>query len=534
MKKFLLAVLLVTLAGLAGLTAWSRMRCQAAWQAGLAALAGTRNVAVLEEHFTPGWLASQGHVNLELRGAPGAAFRRRLQAAGQEDVRSRIGFMLGLHVEYGPALLWEWLRAGATGAPVLARIESTLRLDAETRADLGLVRGRVPGLQVSTRLPATGPGEILLHLAPAHLEPSGTEPREGEESDATRWTLTWQGLDGHLHFGRDGAWLTGVLRSPGYRYASSNGALRIVGWSARLDWRRDESGLPVGSTQWQLQRLALRRTAGDPARAPRVVELSGLTGNQEMQVSGEQWWSDTQLVLGGARLGSTQLGLGPGTASVALRGLDVARLKALLPLRGPGVAGTEELPTDQAPGGRAGASGDAWSELLAARPVLDLASLSLQTPEGELMAQGHLTLGPVPKAEPPAGTRGGRHIVDGSLDLRVPGGLVAAARKERRSPWTPLLDPGLLVPEGEYYRAHLSLRPGSFRTGDRAVDASLGRALRSLAEAPPKAAAASAPPAAASASRGPATRRVAEPARQKAAPAPAVPPDASLPAAQAP
>ncbi len=448
MKRFVLAVLVLAIAGATGLAGWSRARVHQEYRGLLQALATRPEVRLLESRLDAGWWTAHAELAFELQGAAGALYQRRMTAAGAENVRSRLGFRSDHRIDHGVLPLWRWLWGGAEGAPVIAEIHSRVALDPETRAELLPVTGAWPALQAETILRAGAPGELQLTLPPGRLE-----PRPAEDGPSGMRTV-WRGLQGSVAFAADGEALAGELVSPGLVGEGETRNLALEDLSLHFDVRRDASGLWVGSVSQELGSLSFATEEQGV-----VLALSGLSVEQSSAVAAGSLRSATKIALGGLQLGANRVG--PGAAEWELRQVDAAAL-----------ATWEGADDERAP----------WTALLSRSPVLEVSRLELDTPEGPLRARGRVVLDAA-RAEALASPLTAPAAVEAQLEIEGPQASFAAALPAESL--ARLQAQGLLVPDGDRLRAVIELREGAL-TANGAPVAWPAEAAGPLADASPR------------------------------------------------
>lgn len=430
MKKLVLGLLALGLLGGLGLASWTAWLAEARHRTLVDAIVRHEDVRLLDADYRAGWLRSRAETSLELRGPVGEGYAERLSEAGVADVRARVGLHVRHAIEHGPLPLWHWLREGALGAPVLARVATRVELDNETGSELAPVLGSLPPLDLEVVLRATGRAEGRLRVAPGRLvwRPVPPEPEEkgGGASQAGA-----PALPEPLHIDWRGLTATFVAKESG------SAAERL---SARVE----------------LPGLALDR-AGRATRASDVharLELRGLSGGAP-----ELLWS--------ARLGSLALGAVGAEAQpgLLLEGwVASGRLELGSPLAGTLETEVASLRTPAA------SLGPARAELVlrAARPgpgpaaEARLRRLTLATPEGEIRGEGRLHLAAAPE-EASAAAPAFAERLGGKLALSAPAHVADWLRV--RSPALRRLLGAHAVPAagGERVRARLRLEGGALR-----------------------------------------------------------------------
>ncbi len=225
MKKPLVLLALVALVA-AGFAQWVSLAVEAVHRDWIAQLGRQPGVRVLTSELDRGWLESEGEVGFELRGVPSVLFAAPLAWAGREGVRSRVGFVVHQRIEHGPLCLLDWLRQGAVGPPVIARIELTVEFDHEAQAELAAAFGRVAPLHAQLAVRVTGEADGPLDMPAVALR-----PQDVEAGAAPRWVGRLGVLQGHARWSRGGWSLD--LAGEGLALAGPEIDLQIRGWQGR-------------------------------------------------------------------------------------------------------------------------------------------------------------------------------------------------------------------------------------------------------------------------------------------------------------
>lgn len=405
MKKFVLALLAVSVALSVGLAGWVGERAESAFHAGVRRLSEQPEIRVLETGYERGWLHSRGQVSFELRGAVGDAFRRRLVAAGRDDVRARVGIDSVHRVDHGPWPVVDWIRDGAQGLPVLVAVESRVELDQETQSELSAVLGRLPSLLAGTTVRLDGDAETVFSLPARALKP-GTVV---QDDPLHRLSGQWGGLEGRLHVAAGGAAVEATLSGAGLQLASEGAP----------GWRVSVGDLAV--------QLAIARTPGQPwtgSVEPHVASLEWMPASDAtglrfsgigLRVESRAGASDLRVAVDGSLegLAAGRSRFGPATARLVVRDVASAALGSLWAARAVGAADPD------APPGR----GTAWPALLARQPAVELAELEIATPGGPLRVRASgVALAPSPDAV----ESGGLAAFRGHVELSAPEPLLAA------------------------------------------------------------------------------------------------------------
>jgi uncharacterized protein YdgA (DUF945 family) len=388
--------------------------------------------------------------------------------------------------------------SAALGGQSLVRVVAWLGLDESVRVEavspaFRLEDGDVhsAGARASLSVgPGAGPTDVRIEIGPLGL-------RDGN----SRLSLGGGRIVLHVDDpGRHGAVSLDVDLEPSSLVGPA-GAIETGAARARLTTEapgRDDAPrhLSIGLDE------AVLRGADPSADALRVGELA------LSQVGGADPATGLHAFETGIRFATLEAGgevYGPGVAKIALRRIDAtafrdvrAALAALSTDDAGGDAGQEAAPAARA------VVAAAIARLLAARPEIDVESVSVHTPTGAIEGRGRVVLagGAGSTATPPGQ---GATVLDGlsaTADLSVPAPWLAAAldaelveqvRAEmggaseaelaeaaafvREAVLARLVEQGLLEPEGGRYRAHVRIADGTVSVNGRGLDpAALGGA----------------------------------------------------------
>ena len=450
MKKLVFSFLLFGLAGLGGYSLWAGLTAQREYRDAVHTFGEEPDVRVLESRFERGWMRSSAETQFELVGEPGDAFELAVEALGAEDARARVGFRMSHQIEHGPRPLWNWVATGFQGAPVMAEVSSVVEFDHESRAELATVIGRVPSVTAYTVVRSGGASETRFS-APSRVLEAVTE-------SGTR-TAEWRGLRGSVLFAPDWRSFVGTVRSPGFEAIGPDFEIRANGLEWQLDVREGD-GLPLGESVWRIGSLHVEPVAETedsdptepepteqvaeepeaeavaevpPAEEPAVetppaevleaeaepffVALRGVGVGQSSEVgagryAGEFWIEVQQVAIGDAVYG-------PGEVRIALSDVDATALRKLrrTTRRLEAQAASGEVSGETASAAVAGEMMQVLPELLSQSPRLELESLSLGLPSGDLRGSGAVWF---------AGNGAPAHVFDvlaglgGELDVEAP------------------------------------------------------------------------------------------------------------------
>ena len=321
MKKLVLVLLLVGIAGFGVMTVWGSLRAKQEYRNLILAIAESPDARVLETSYERGWLQSKSRADVEIRGPLGESFQHWLVGLGREEVRARVGVRMRQTIEHGYGPFTDWLTEGLEGTPIVARVETLLELDEETQSEISAVLGRLPSLSIFTVIRASGVGESSVIVPAQRLE----SKLGGDEGGG--WNAQWKGLRGNLVYTTDFDHLAASFHSPGIEGSRSESlfALRDLQWSA--DLTRDETGLLVGAVKAGFGSF---RLASGEGSAP-GLEVDDWTVQQSNLVEAGSFESALAIRVQAIRLGDRAFG--PGRVEAELRNLD-ARSLARLQSRG--------------------------------------------------------------------------------------------------------------------------------------------------------------------------------------------------------
>jgi uncharacterized protein YdgA (DUF945 family) len=534
-RRPLRALLLVALAsGAAFYVLEASLRAEREYAAFVHQLASGQESRVLESSFERGWLRSRASTSLEVAGGAGLVFRSAVEALGAQDVRSRVGVTLVNEIEHGLLPLVEWARGGFHGAPILARVRSTLEVDQESQLALSESVGKLPPIEAETLL-RTGEAETRFSMRPENLKAR----TEGFEREGR-----WAGLEGEIDATHGFRRISGRVSSPGLDTTGPERriALRDLVWEFDLP----AGELPVGRMTLAVAALEVEST--NAGAVPMAIERLRVEGDSRL--SAGSFGAELAVTAAAVSLGEQRWG--PGSMQIALRDVDG---QALRRLRHAGLRLASHAASEEgAQLAKAVDTLEALPSLIAAGPHVAVEQLELTTPHGPVTATARFALAPATGDEDtqPVGS-----LLRGALDVRMPAAVLdavadARARGELAAEGVSASDAGLAASARERRQAWIA----SLRRAGRLADEGALRSVQTLWGAPEAQPPADAPvaqdasPAAPEAAPAPPAARPQEapapqaaqaaPARrppppQAARPAPAPPPPAApAPAAPAP
>ena len=451
MKKFILIVLLVGIVGFAGVSIWGSLRAKQAYRDLILTLAESPDARVLDTSYEPGWMNSRAHASVEVRGAFGESFQQLMVGLGRDEVRGRVGFLVEQTIEHGYTPLMEWLTTGMEGTPILGRVETRLQLDKETESEIAAVAGRMPPVSISTLVRASGIAESVVAVPARRLEREvAGEDRVARETGEA-WAARWDGLRGTVVHTTDFDQLAARFESAGIEGggAASAFAFRDLKWSADLS--RDESGLLVGDVQTTVGSLRLSSREEDASR----LEVDQWAVTQSSAVQAGSFGTALQVHVGAIRLGGQSFG--PGQMQLELQHLDAHSLARLQSRSVAGFSSPEAQ--DVAPATADGGATGLLSALASRSPQLEIRSLRLATPSGDLKAKLRVDIdGSDPRLL--------RNLYTLLLVLQVhaefecPAAILEAFYQGREEELLELRSQGWVLLDGELYRTRLAFEGG--------------------------------------------------------------------------
>jgi|GEM_PF-3661828 len=291
-KVFALALLLVA-GGAAALwyAAASALGAERAYTAFEHEVASAASARVIDSRFERGWLASRAETSLEVAGGAGLAFRALVASLGVEEPRARVGLRMSHAIEHGPLVLVDWIRGGMEGAPVLARVRSTLRFDHEAQRTLADAVGKVSGVTADTVVRRGGVASVRLAAPAQRLRAAG---------DGFAREVRFDGVSGTLDLTDGYRRVAGTIQLPGL---AARGLERV--FAARgVVWRLDVPGRGRPPARMELAIASLALGGGgldqvlaleDAVAEPSVRLLGG-------RFEGEATWTATAVAAAGAPL----------------------------------------------------------------------------------------------------------------------------------------------------------------------------------------------------------------------------------------
>lgn len=252
----------------------------------------------------------------------------------------------------------------------LARIESTLELSEEARAEIAEVFGEKEPLFATTLIGLTGAGSTTVSSPAFELD------KDGEK-------LSWQGVEGKVDFGRNLSSLECDLKAPGMELTENGTTARLGELSFECDLERAFDSLYMGTA------------------AIRIASMHHATPTESMQV--EQISYATDMRKNGDYF---DMALAAGVGSMAMKGLTMSELRydlAFNHLHGPTYAamqrkmeesmtGSALNDTNASAAALVAALGEYVPQLLEHSPQLVINRIGFSMPEGEAGFKGTIQL----------------------------------------------------------------------------------------------------------------------------------------------
>jgi len=475
MKKFVLILLLVGIAGFGAVTLWGSLRAKQEYRTLILAIVESPDTRILETSYERGWLQSRSRTDVEISGPLGESFQQWLVGLGREEVRGRVGIRMRQTIEHGYLPLVEWLTGELDGTPIVGRVETYFELDEETQSEITAVFGRLPPVSISTVIRLSGVAESSV-MIPAQRLQSKLGGHEGGG-----WIAQWKGLRGNLVYTTGFDHLAASFHSAGIEGTRSGAyfALSDLDWS--VDLTRDQSGLLVGDVK---ARVGSFRLAAGEEGAP-GLELDDWAMRQSNLVEAGSFGSVFEIRVQAVRLGDRVYG--PGKLEVQLRDLDA---RSLARLQGRGVGGfaqpdSQELTQVSVSGGAIGLLPD----LVSRSPQLEIRTLRLTTPSGDIEAKLRIDLD---------GSRPDllRNLLTLLLalelhaDFECPAEILDGLYQDRQEELLELRREGWVLLDGERYRSRLDFERGELfinglpkALGDRPGQPEMSEALPQISAA---------------------------------------------------
>jgi uncharacterized protein YdgA (DUF945 family) len=445
MKKFILVLLLVVIAGVAGVSLWGSLHAKQAYRSLILSISESPDMQVIETSYQQGWLQSKAQIDVEIRGRVGALFQQWMAGLGRDEVRGRVGFRMHQTIEHGYLPLMAWLTGELEGTPTVGRVETRLELDKETQSEIASVIGRLPPASISTVIRASGIAESALSIPAQSLEPQVAGDQEA------LWAARWEGLHGTAVYTTDFDHFAASFHSAGLEGGSAgyNFALRNLQWTA--DMVRDESGLMVGD---------VNALVGSFRVAPREEGAKGFEAEgweviQSNAVQAGSFGTALEVNVRAIRFG--EHGFGPGAVDLRLRNLDA---HSLARLQGRSVGGFPSPSSQEVTPATADEGEMSLLSGLASRsPQLEIRTLRLATPSGDVEAKLRIDLdGSQPGLLENLFTL--LLVVQVEAEFECPAEIVDSLYQEREEELLALRREGWILLDGERYRSHLKLDGG--------------------------------------------------------------------------
>jgi uncharacterized protein YdgA (DUF945 family) len=323
-------------------------------------------------------------------------------------------------------------------------------LDEETESEIAAVAGRMPPVSISTLVRASGIAESAVTVPARHLERevAGEDRVAREEGEA--WAARWEGLRGTVVHTADFEHFAASFESAGIEGggAGSAFAFRDLTWTADLS--RDESGLLVGEVHTSIGSLHLSSREENASG----LEVDQWTVTQSSAVNAGSFGTALQVHVGTIRLGEQSFG--PGEIQFQLEHLDA---HSLARLQSQSVGGFSSPESQDVARATADGGASLLSALASRSPQLEIRSLRLATPSGDLKAKLRVD---VDGSDP----RLLRNLYTLLLVLQVhaefecPAAILEAFYQDREEELLALRRDGWVLLDGELYRSRLAFEGG--------------------------------------------------------------------------
>jgi len=315
MKRLLtIVVVLALFAGalFAGTTFWFGLQAERQYRDLLGQTWDLRYVRLADGGYERGFFKSKARTEVSIQ-APSRA--RQAGGAGQEE--DLVRFTLVHNIDHGPWPLWRSPDAKFTLKPVQAVMETSIELNADTRARLEKALGEVPelaGTKLWTTLLLAGNGKTQL-VVPAFHRKAG---------QAGKVLVDWQGLDAEMTFTSDLKGFVGSLTAPGLRIEANEDHLRVKGVACSFDIHEGIQGLYLGNASWGVDDVEFS------ARGQGEEKPFSATGiNLKTSSKASNGAVDYAMALAVNQLTTQNTPYGPGICQLELRNLDAQTLKRL-------------------------------------------------------------------------------------------------------------------------------------------------------------------------------------------------------------
>jgi uncharacterized protein YdgA (DUF945 family) len=342
-KKLILVVGIVAVvlaAAAAALPYWFGMQAESAYEAMLADMTKTGDVAITSNNFQRGWLESTADTTFGLAGTP-------------------VTVTVLHRISHGPLPLDDDFQP----TPVLARVKSQI--------SIGLPGStlKLPPITGKTTVYLAGNSHTSLQMPVAK---STTSEGSGIE---------WKGFSGDFDTSADFKSTKGELNAPLLAITSNTGSFNLSRIKIGMDQQKSPSGFDVGTVNVGVDRIAVDGAPGkttiDGLKVSSVVQETG--GNLNSTVS----FQFREALSGGSKQG-------PGQINIQIRKLDVATLvkfrKELGDLK------KQKIPPEQANMMVLGKTLDLLGQLAKKSPELEITKLSFKTADGEVTGKAKFVL----------------------------------------------------------------------------------------------------------------------------------------------
>ncbi|MFQ5671694.1 MAG: DUF945 family protein [Nitrospinales bacterium] len=339
--RWVLIPVFLLLAVAAALPYWVGMQVELKFSELPAKVYQSGDTILINKNFERGWLRSSADNLLKV-----AVFK----------------FNMHHEITHGPLLFEEIAKGNFADATAQVRVDS--RITPEPGPGKSSP-GAVPALEVQTTIRLDGSGESRFKM-PAYAN-SAAQPA----------TVSWQGLEGQVSFSADRADIRGSLTVRPFRQSRGKRTLALSPLRATATLQKNSGGVVRRSATLALDRVSLKDSGGS-------YFLEGM----EFDFSGREaaGLADFTAKVKTRLAGFEKMRYGPGSATFKVRRLDAASIgkirgqfSELSAMSRPGIAKQQDLMA-------------LLGAVLKKSPELEVAQLSLKTPEGEIVGHGKISV----------------------------------------------------------------------------------------------------------------------------------------------
>lgn len=342
MKKLVVAVLLLIVAGLAAAPYWFGMQAEKAYQARLDVWS-KYGAVISNASYQRGWFSSTAKANVVLSGGA-------------------LTLVTTHEIDHGPLPFARWLKGDFVTTPAMALVRSNVVIQIASE-DMSVFA--LPPVDASTRVGFDGVADTTWQIA------AGTRkfPQDLKAS--------WQAVIGDARTSADGIWVHWTLKAPEIRFKLGAVSGAITGIDMINDTHRTVDGFPVGKGTIRIERVT----------AP-LVEVNGFQATTEArkEAGGMDMLSDYRV----RKVKFLTTSYGPGDLKLNLRRLDIDAMRKFQ--RAMDDTYRKKLPPQQANMIVMGHAMQMLAAMGKRNPELEIKRLAFTTPNGDIEAQGGFTL----------------------------------------------------------------------------------------------------------------------------------------------